>query len=440
MKKQNRREFLRMAGAGVVGAGAAVAFGSRRVDAVPAKGLPKGPVKMGIIAFQSGVAAVPGVAGIRTAKIWADQVNNAGGILGRKVELLIEEESYKAKETVEKFKKLTMKNKCDVIFGTISTGNGLALAKQAESLKKLFLSWDGTTQKGLNETLFHPTYTFRSVDNECEIISAAYITAKVFPNIKKVAGLNNDYSYGRNAWDAFKRVLSMYNPNVKFEEGIFTKFGETDFTAAIGALEAKRPDLIMTSFWGADASIFLKQAAGRDLFKKYKGAITSAGGPNYVTLKKEFTPEGMVMGHGTLFIDYTDSWPLLNEFKKVFWEKYKEYPNHVCDHAWFSLAAYKLAIEKFYEFTGKWPTTEEIIWALRNINVPSLSGYRGYRKDNKMECNFFVGLTTHNNPYDFVTINPVYILPSVSVQKPEGYTFDQWIEEWSKAAKTQRSA
>jgi branched-chain amino acid transport system substrate-binding protein len=436
--KQNRREFLKIAGAGVLATGAATVLGGEKAFAAPAKGVPKGPVKIGIIAFQSGVAAVVGVAGIRAAEIWADKVNEAGGILGRKVKLLIEEET-KAKETVEKFKKLTLKGKCDVVYGLISTGNGQAVGKEAEKLKQLWLGWDGTTQKGLIETLPNAKYAFRSVDNELEAIAGAFITAKTFPNIRRVAGINNDYSYGRNCWAAYQRVLRMYLPNVTFEEGIFTKLGETDFTAAIDALEAKKPDLIMTSFWGGDNPILLKQAAGKRLFERVKGCFTT-GGLVHDTLKKEFTPEGLILGYNSLYPYYTDSWPLLNEFTEIFRKRFKAEVSHECNHAWFSMTAYKTAIEKCYALTGKWPTKEQIIVALRGINVPSLSGYRGYRSDNKMECNWFMGITTHKNPFDFATIDPVYMLSSVNVQKPEGYTFDRWMEEWNKAVKARKGA
>ena len=131
--KKNRREFLKTAGVGVLGVGAAAVMGSRNVFAA-AEGVPDKPVKIGVMGFQAGVAAVPGIAGIQAAEIWAEQVNQAGGILGRQVELKIEEES-KAKETVEKFKKLTIKEKCDVISGILSTGNGQAIGKEAEKVK-----------------------------------------------------------------------------------------------------------------------------------------------------------------------------------------------------------------------------------------------------------------------------------------------------------------
>jgi len=431
--ENNRREFLKMAGVGVLGAGAAAVLGTRKVFAEPAKGVPQDPVKIGVLAAQAGVMAVPGTAAMHACEMWAEQVNKSDGILGRKVELLIEEETN-AKETVDKFRKLTIRDRCDMVTGIVSTGNGQAVGMECTKLKQIWLSWDGTTQKGLIETQPDMFWGFRSVDNELEAIAGALTTARLFPDIKRVAGLGNDYSYGRNCWDAYQRVLSMYNPNVQFEEGLFTKLGETDFSAAIDALQAKKPDLIMNSFWSGDATLFMKQAAAKNLFKDIKGCFTTAGGV-HDTLKKEFTPEGLILGYNSYYFRATDSWPLSNEFCQTFYDRYKTYPVYECDHAYFTLQAYKAAVEKCYALTGKWPSKNDVVAALRGISVPSLSGYRGYRVDNKQECCFYMGVTTHDNPYDFVTIKQMHILPSVYIQKPVGYTFDQWIEAWAKQAK-----
>jgi branched-chain amino acid transport system substrate-binding protein len=63
--------------------------------------------------------------------------------------------------------------------------------------------------------------------------------------------------------------------------------------------------------------------------------------------------------------------------------------------------------------------------------VASISGIRGYREDNIMSCNFFQGLTTHKNPYDFVTINPIEVLTPVQIMKPTaGAKLYDWIKGW----------
>ena len=72
---KNRREFLQTAGVGVLGAGATMAMTGGKSWAAPAEGVPKEPVKIGIMAAQSGVMAPPGVAALNASQIWAEQVN-----------------------------------------------------------------------------------------------------------------------------------------------------------------------------------------------------------------------------------------------------------------------------------------------------------------------------------------------------------------------------
>jgi branched-chain amino acid transport system substrate-binding protein len=227
--KKTRREFVKLVGGAALGAGVLMAGRGKARAQVP-KGVPAEPVKIGAMPGLTGVIGVPGTAAWRTTQIWTDEVNAAGGILGRKVELHMEEETS-AKECVERFRKLTLEKKVDVIVGLMSTGNGLAVGPLAEELGQLWLSWDGTTQKGVEETMPKTKYAFRSIDNEAEAIGGAILTAKYFPKIRTIAGINNDYSYGRDCWEAFQAVLKHFNPNVKAVEALWPKLGETDFTS-----------------------------------------------------------------------------------------------------------------------------------------------------------------------------------------------------------------
>jgi hypothetical protein len=49
-----------------------------------------------------------------------------------------------------------------------------------------------------------------------------------------------------------------------------------------------------------------------------------------------------------------------------------------------------------------------------------------------MTCNFFQGITTHKNPYDFVTIDPVEIMPASQIMKPAGAKLYDWIKGWKE--------
>jgi len=433
----SRRRFLELAGSAVVGlavgaaAGYAAAPPKEKIvyKPPPPKAIPTEPLRFGIVTFLTGIPSIAGVAGLRAAEIWIEKVNAQGGILGRKIEYYVEDETGTVESRVEKFKKLTIDKKCDVIFGTESTSTGLAYGPLAEELQQLWLSWDGTTQKGLEETLPKPTYAFRSIYNEAEAVAGAIMVAKYFPEVRTVAGINDDYSYGRNCWEAFMTVLKHYIPDVEPVIDLWPKLGETDFTSHIAAIKAAKPDLVFSSFWHGGAATFLKQAAAVGLFKETKGCLCTAGGV-LPALKKEFVPEGIIIGCNSFYFKWTDTWPMLTEFVNEYIKRYGEYPVYEADHAWFTLQAYKAAVEKAYAVKGEWPEKEEIAEALRGIIVPSLSGFRGYREDNYMICDFFQGITKHDPNYDFVLLDPVERISYSQMCHPPDVTFHEWVKSW----------
>src|SRR6516164_8876514 len=91
------------------------------------------PLRIGILAPRSGIAAAPGLNGIRATDWAVERYNAQGGIGGRKV---------------------------DCVQGIISTGVGLALGPVVEEARALTLYWDGTTQDGVDETIANPRYLF----------------------------------------------------------------------------------------------------------------------------------------------------------------------------------------------------------------------------------------------------------------------------------------
>jgi branched-chain amino acid transport system substrate-binding protein len=414
----SRREFL--TGVGV----AAGALGFPAVGRAQARE----PVKIGVLAARAGITAPVGAAGLRGTEWWAERVNKAGGILGRPVQLVVEEESN-PKDTVERFRKLVLQEKVDVVVGGISTGVTLALGPVVEDMETPWLAWDGTTQKGVEETMPSPKWAFRSADNEVEAIVAGILTPKYFKGIKTIAGINNDYSYGHDCWQSYQAVLKRYGVDVKPVLELFPKLGVTDFTSHVVSIQQAKPDLLMCSFWSGDATIFMKQAAAVGLFKQMKAVFTTAGGV-HDSLKKEFTPEGLLLGYNSMYFDDPKGSPLLKQFVREYKAKHNEYPPYECDHAYFCVESYKAAVEKAAGAAKQWPTKAQVVKALEGIEVESLSGRRSWREDHVQMCTFYQGITTHKNAYDFVTIDPIETVSTKQAMKPAGAKLFDWINSW----------
>src|SRR5256885_10931727 len=143
--KTSRREFL--------GLTAAAASAGLRFDVAPAQAQGE-PVKLGVVAIRAGIAAPVGTAGLRATEWWAERVNKAGGILGRPVQLVVEEESN-PKDTVERYRKLVLQDKVEAVIGGISTGVDLAPRTLSEEPAPPWRPLGETQHNGVEETRRH---------------------------------------------------------------------------------------------------------------------------------------------------------------------------------------------------------------------------------------------------------------------------------------------
>src|ERR1700694_1499836 len=418
---QNRRKILKALG----GAGAIAA--AEPYLSFPAIAQSR-TLKIGIIAPKAGIVGTIGECGLRGTLFAVDRINAAGGIAGRKIELVVEEETN-PKDSIERLRKLVLQDKVDCVQGIVSSGVSLAMGAVAEEMKALTIFWDGTTQDGVKETMFNPRYIFRSTDNECEAVMASLLAIKYWKGkFVTIAGINPDYSYGRNNFAAFQALLKKFGVEVKVVADQWPKVGTLDLTSHVAALKAAKPDLIFSSLLFAALPIFMTTAYGAGLMEGGSKFVFPAAGFQHTALKKEFTPEDMVFGHNTLYFDYQGGSALQKQFVQDYVAKYKDYPHWEADRAYFAMQVYKAGVESAQKARNAWPSQDDIINAIEGVKVQSLGGPGSMRKDHIAEQTFYQGLTTHKNNYDFPTLGTLDIMYSDQLQKPPGADFWKWIE------------
>jgi branched-chain amino acid transport system substrate-binding protein len=416
-----RRKILK----GFGGAGAVLA--AQGLIGAPAFAQNK-PLKVGIIAPKAGVVGTIGECGLRGTQFAVDRINAAGGIAGRKVELVVEEETN-PKDSIERLRKLVLQDKVDCVQGIVSSGVSLAMGAVAEEMKALLIFWDGTTQDGVKETMPKPRYVFRSTDNECEAVMGSLLAVKHWKGqFATYAGINPDYSYGRNNFAAFEALLKKFGVESKKVAEQWPKVGTLDLTSHVAALKAAKPDLIFSSLLFADLPIFMKTAHGAGLMDGKTKFVFPGAGFQHTLLKKEFTPEGMIFGHNTLYFNLDSATPLQRFFVQEYETRYKDYPHWEADRAYFAMQIYRAGIEKAQRAKNAWPTQDDVINAMEGLKVESLGGPAEMRKDHIAEQTFYQGMTTHKNRYDFPTLTDVTKMYSDQLQKPTGVDFWKWIE------------
>jgi branched-chain amino acid transport system substrate-binding protein len=419
--KSGRRKVLKALG------GAGVALAASPYLSFPAFAQAK-PLRIGILAPKAGIAGTIGECGLRGCQFAVERINADGGIAGRKIELVVEEETN-AKDSIERYRKLVLQDKVDCVQGVISSGVSLAMGPVAEEMRALTVFWDGTTQDGVKETMPSPHYVFKSTDNECEAVMGSLLAIKHWKGkFKKIAGINPDYSYGRNNFAAFQALLKKFGIEHTIVADQWPKVGTLDLNSHVAALKAAQPDLVFSSLLFADLPIFMKTAHGAGLMDGGCKFVFPAAGFQHTALKKSFTPEGMIFGHNTLYFDLPSASPLQKQFVQEYEAKYKDYPHWEADRAYFAMKVYQAGVEAAYKAKNAWPSQDDIIHSMEGVKVESLGGPGSMRKDHIAEQTFYQGLTTHDNRYDFPTLGEIDTMYSDQLQKPPGADFWKWIE------------
>lgn len=434
----SRRKFLKYMGATAL---SATALGvSTKSFSQSKKPIPTTPIKVAAVSFLTGAAAAPfGIPGDNTFKMCADKINADGGILGRKIELHSKDEAGGVDAQVKLARKLLLEDKMDVILGYISSADCLAVLPLADELGGLIIAYDCGTHElmeGAKSPYDVPKFKlgFRSkahlgIDN----VALALYIKKYYPNIKKIAGINQDYAWGRDSWLIFETAMKRLMPQIEVVKTLWPPLGNTDFTAHISALMGSEPDIVHSSLWGGDAVTFSKQALGMGFFKKIRMAY-SRGEPYPQELGKDY-PEGQIVCcAGTHYFLFTPkdkaSADLQKWFVAEYHKRYGKYPTYPCYHAFQAIYAYKHAVEKAAKAVGGWPAPEDISKALSGLTFPTPSGLLTIREDHNGYEDCLVGITKLTPRYPFPILDKMEIFPAAQVNPPVGTKTVDWINSW----------
>jgi branched-chain amino acid transport system substrate-binding protein len=388
----DRRGFLNALGVtvgagGAVGAGLVAGHKVAQAATEPPKGkIPDTPYKTGHMTFLTSAAAVLGEPSRKGHLLAAEEINAQGGFLGkRKIETITADEAAGTDANVKELRRMKLEGNIDLFTGVISSGNSPALGPVAEELGLLTLFCDGCTDFLFDVAVPNPKYVFRLTNiQSADGITAAIGAAQAWPNVRKIAHIHPDYSYGRNAAEHFTLAIERLLPGTQVVAESWPALGTTDFTPHITKTLSAQPDLLFSSVWGGDYVAMYKQMLRYGLFDKMKVATTLALGVAPHAIGKDH-PEGVLAGaHANYHFTYPggNRWPENTQFVKRYYDRWKEYPNFQSEGAYSSLYMLKLAIERANKLVGGWPEDEVIISQLEGLGMDTPSGYLYIRPDN----------------------------------------------------------
>ncbi|HEV7376669.1 MAG TPA: ABC transporter substrate-binding protein [Pyrinomonadaceae bacterium] len=212
-------------------------------------------VKVGVFMPQTGATATFGISSVNAIRMAAEEVNAAGGINGKQVELVVYDDRSDAQEAATVVTKLVSQDGVSAILGEVASTRSIAAAPIAQSNKVPMLTPSSTnpevTKKG--------DYIFRSCFTDPVQGEAIAKFAATKLNAKRAALLidkKNDYSVGLGNF--IKESYGKMGGQIVVEQ--FYQEGDTDFNAQLTSIKGSNPDVIFVPGYYTEIGLIAQQA------------------------------------------------------------------------------------------------------------------------------------------------------------------------------------
>ena len=375
-------------------------------------------IKLGGMLPLSGRAADLGITCKQGAELAVKEINAKGGVLGKRLELLMADSKANVQELSSLSNRYIQKDGVNFLFGVVSSAGSLTVGEIAKREKVVFMDTVGSTDTLTKEKWNR--YTFRSgTCNSQEANSLALYAAKKYPKLKTFYNLGPDYEYGRTMWEIFKAKTKEANAKAEFIGEQWPKLFIPDYTTYINAILAAKPDAVFCTLWGGDLVAFIKQAKPYGIFDKMKWIIATGGDITVVKALGKDMPTGLIVDQRYYF-----HWPETKrnqEFVKAYYDAYKDYPSAWAAEGYDGIYFLAEAVKKAGSLDA-----EKVIPALEGLTIDAPRGKATLRKeDHQLSSDFMVGETVFDKKYPFAIVGKTEVFPAEKVL----YS----IEEWKKA-------
>lgn len=211
------------------------------------------PIKIGMSMPQTGGLAGGGKASLLGIEIWRDDVNAKGGLLGRKVELVVYDDKSSASETPALYAKLLDVDKVDLLFApyaTVPTAPIMPLVKQ----RGLLLMGNFSFQ--VNSKVHHDMWFNNAPWGPADSWANGFLTLGQKAGGKTVALLSSNQEFAQNIVTTARDVTKKIGLQVVFDQAYPPSTAE--FSSIIRALNAAKPDIVFVASYPPDSAAILK--------------------------------------------------------------------------------------------------------------------------------------------------------------------------------------
>lgn len=348
------------------------------------------PIRIGVVTPLSGTYAGIGQQVKWGLDLAARQINAAGGVAGRPLELVYEDEEANPAVAVQKAEKLFQVNKVDFLTGTVNSGSTLAVGQLAERNNRLIATTvsfaDSITGDKCSPNVFR-------VNARAGMQSAALADwlAGTKPNAN-VFYLGPDYEMGRSTVAAFRSAAEAKGSKSVGE--VFAPLDNKDYSPFFGQIRSARPAVIYTSVAGNDTVRLFSQMAEFGISRNVQvvGASGTVTSQNLPAIGK--TADGFVTGVG--YATSIDS-PENRKFVADFEAANKAAPDLYGADSYGVLFFYKAAVEK----AGS-TDTDKVRTAMRGLQWNTPQGTKTMRAGDHQAMQDMYAMRVNGGKFELV--------------------------------------
>jgi branched-chain amino acid transport system substrate-binding protein len=426
---------------------AACAFAATlAIGATTSNAQTSGAVKIAVPVFLSGPAVGPfGEPSRNATELVIDAINNgtlpapydAKGLGSLSIEAKVVDEAGNPAAVVTEFRNLVQRDGANVIVGYVSSASCLAVAPIAEQLKVLTIIYACGTSRLFEDNSYD--YVFRvSPHTSSDNVAAARYVLRKFPNLESYSGINQNYSWGQDAWADFSGAMKALSPPTKIQTALFPKLFAGEYGAEITALLLAASKVVHSSFWDGDLESFVAQSSVRELPKvstmvytvgeqiMYRNAARIPDG----TLIGSRGPNGLLAPHN----------PLNDWFAQAYQKRFNSRPNFPAYHMYQSLLGLKAAWDRAaQEKGGARPSAEEVAAKFKHLEFETASGMikmtlgKGHQGIEDMPF----GTYKYDREKDEPELQDVVQYAAECVNPPDGIAVTVWIGQGMPGARCQ---
>jgi len=349
-----------------------------------------GPIKICVVTPLSGTYTPIGEQVKMGLDLAAKEINAAGGINGRKINLIYEDEEANPAVATQKAEKLFQVEKVDFLTGTVNSGSTLAVGQLAERNNKLIATTvsfaDSITGDKCSPNVFR-------VNARAGMQSAA-LAAWVDKEIPKanIFFIGPDYEMGRSTVSAFKRAST--EKGAKDVGEVFAPLDNKDYSPYFGQVRAAKPNVIYTSVAGNDTVRLFSQMEEYGLNK----GVTLVGASGTVTSQNMGaigkSANGFVTGVG--YSPKLDN-PANKKFVADFQKTYNKLPDLYGADSYGLLYFYKAAVEK-----AKSTETDKVRTAMDDLSWQTPQGTKKMRAGDHQAMQDMFAVRVENGEFNIV--------------------------------------